>query len=126
MLRHLLYEAASVLMTRSRKWSRFRAWGIAVAKRRGMRRATVAVARKLAVILHRMSVTGSKFEFGCPPAAARPSGESVTAAQDRPDAGTGLSPPRPLWAERYALRTPRAVSLDDRALGPDHGAATVG
>ena len=43
--------------------------GIAVAKRRGMKRATVAVARKLAVILHRMWVTGTKFEFGCPPAA---------------------------------------------------------
>ena len=54
MMRHLLYEAALVLMTRTRKWSRLRAWGIAVAKRRGMKRATVAVARKLAVILHRM------------------------------------------------------------------------
>jgi transposase len=52
MLRHLLYEAASVLMTRTRKWSRLRAWGISVAKRRGMKRATVAVARKLAVIMH--------------------------------------------------------------------------
>ena len=70
MMRHLLYEAASVLMTRTRKWSQLRAWGIAVAKRRGMKRATVAVARKLAVILHRMWLTGAKFEFGCPPAAA--------------------------------------------------------
>ena len=41
-----------------------RAWGIAVAKRRGMKRATVAVARKLGVIMHRMWVTGSEFEFG--------------------------------------------------------------
>ena len=49
MMRHLLYEAASVLMTRTRKWSRLRAWGIAIAKRRGMKRATVAMARKLAV-----------------------------------------------------------------------------
>jgi len=45
MLRHLLYEAASVLMTRTRKWSRPRAWGVSVAKRRGIKRATVAVAR---------------------------------------------------------------------------------
>ena len=59
MLRHLLYEAASALMTRTRKWSRLRAWGVAVAKRRGMKRATVAVARKLAVIMHRIWVTGS-------------------------------------------------------------------
>jgi len=70
MMRHLLYEAASVLMTRTRKWSRLRAWGIAVAKRRGMKRATVAVARKLAVIMHRMWVTGTNFEFGCQPAAS--------------------------------------------------------
>ena len=40
MMRHLLYEAASVLMTRTRKWSRLRAWGVSVAKRRGMKRAT--------------------------------------------------------------------------------------
>ena len=70
MMRHLLYEAASVLMTRTRKWSRLRAWGVAVAKRRGMKRATVAVARKLAVIMHRIWVTGGEFEFGSPAAAA--------------------------------------------------------
>ena len=70
MLRHLLYEAASALMTRTRKWSRLRAWGVSVAKRRGMKRATVAVARKLAVIMHRIWVTGGEFEFGSPAAAA--------------------------------------------------------
>jgi transposase len=70
MRRPLLYEAATVLMTRTRKWSRLRAWGIAVAKRRGMKRATVAVARKLAVIMHRMWITGGEFEFGKPPAAS--------------------------------------------------------
>jgi transposase len=63
MLRHLLYEAASVLLTRTRKWSRLRAWGVSVAKRRGMKRATVAVARKLAVIMHRIWVTGGEFEM---------------------------------------------------------------
>ena len=50
MLRHLLYEAASALMTRTRKWSPLRASGVSVAKRRGLKRATVAVARKLAVL----------------------------------------------------------------------------
>jgi transposase len=70
MLRHLLYEAASALMTRTRKWSRLRAWGVAVAKRRGIKRATVAVARKLAVIMHRIWITGGEFEFGNPAAAA--------------------------------------------------------
>jgi hypothetical protein len=63
MLRHLLYEAASELMTRTRKWSRVRAWGVAVAKHRGMKRATVAAARKLAVIMHRIWVTGDEFDF---------------------------------------------------------------
>ena len=71
MLRHLLYEAASALMTRTRKWSRLRAWGVAVAKRRGMKRATVAVARKLSVIMHRIWVTGDEFDFGGPAVAAK-------------------------------------------------------
>jgi transposase len=71
MMRYLLYEAASALMTRTRKWSRLRAWGISVAKRRGMKRATVAVARKLAVIMHRIWVTGDVFEFEKPATAAR-------------------------------------------------------
>ena len=65
MPRHLLYEAAS---TRTRKWSRLRAWSIAVTKPRGMKRAAVAVARKLAVIMHRIWVTAGEFEFGSPPA----------------------------------------------------------
>jgi len=41
-----------------------RAWGIAIARRRGAKRARVAVARKLAVIMHRMWVSGSVFEIG--------------------------------------------------------------
>ena len=60
MRRHLLYEAASVLMSRTRKWSLLRASGVSVAKRRGVKRATVAVARKLAVIMHRIWVTGDQ------------------------------------------------------------------
>src|ERR1700746_4168490 len=50
--RTALYEAAHTLLVRSRKWSSRRAWGMQIAKRRGMARARVAVARKLAVILH--------------------------------------------------------------------------
>jgi transposase len=64
MLRYLLYEAASALMTRTRRWSRLRAWGVAVAKRRGIKRATVAVARKLAVIMHRIWVSGEDCKGG--------------------------------------------------------------
>src|SRR3954467_11265583 len=62
--RTALYEAAHSLLIRTSKWSTLRAWGMAVAKRRGMARARVAVARKLAVILHRMWADGSEFRWG--------------------------------------------------------------
>ena len=62
--RTALYEAAHSLLIRSSKWSALRAWGMAIAKRRGMARARVAVARKLAVILHRMWADGSEFRWG--------------------------------------------------------------
>lgn len=66
--RTALYEAAHTLLVRSRKWSALRAWGMKVAKTRGMARARVAVARKLAVILHRMWSDGAEFRFGKEPA----------------------------------------------------------
>ena len=58
------YEAAHSLLIRTTKWSALRAWGMNIAKRRGMARARVAVARKLAVILHRMWADGSEFRWG--------------------------------------------------------------
>jgi transposase len=62
MLRSLLYEAAQVLLTRaSGSW--LKAWGLQLAKRRGMKRAIVATARRLAVILHAMWTEGSDFRF---------------------------------------------------------------
>ncbi len=51
MLRTYLFEAANVLL-RVPKWSALKAWGIRLAKRNGLLKAKVAVARKLAVILH--------------------------------------------------------------------------
>ena len=65
--RTALYEAAHTLLVRSRKWSTLRAWGMKVAKARGMARARVAVARKLAVILHRMWSDETEFRFGKEP-----------------------------------------------------------
>ena len=62
--RTALYEAAHSLLVRSKKWSSLRAWGMNIAKRRGMARARVAVARKLAVILHRMWSDPTEFRFG--------------------------------------------------------------
>ena len=54
-------RAAHALMTRSDAWSTLKAWGLRLAKVRGHRRAVIAVARKLAVILHRMWVDGTDF-----------------------------------------------------------------
>lgn len=68
--RTALYEAAHTLLVRSQKWSSLRAWGMKIARHRGMARARVAVARKLAVILHRMWSEGTTFRFGTPPAGA--------------------------------------------------------
>jgi transposase len=61
MLRTMLYEAAQSLLTHAGKWSWLKARGMRVADRRGMRRAIVAVARRLAVVLHRMWVDGTEF-----------------------------------------------------------------
>jgi transposase len=54
MLRSSLYEAALVVLTGPGRWNPLKAWGIAVARRRGMQKAIVAVARKLSIVLHRM------------------------------------------------------------------------
>jgi transposase len=62
--RTALYEAAHSLLVRSRRRSALRAWGMQVAKRRGMARARIAVARKLAVVLHRVWADGTEFRWG--------------------------------------------------------------
>lgn len=67
-LRGLLYEAATVLLTRSRSECDLRKWGLQLRERLGFKRAAVAVARKLAVIMHTMLVTGEAFQEA--PAAA--------------------------------------------------------
>lgn len=63
MLRTLLYEAAQVLLTRVTKWSWLKAWAMNVAKRRGARKAIVALARRLAAVLHRMWSDGTTFRW---------------------------------------------------------------
>jgi len=72
MLRSYLYEAANVLLTRVAKWSTLKAWGIRLAKRSGLRKAKVAVARKLAVILHRMWIDGTEFNWSSKEATNQP------------------------------------------------------
>jgi transposase len=57
----LLYEAAAVILTRSSTDSTLRTWGLKLRERTGFKRAAVAVARKLAVIMHTMLKTGELF-----------------------------------------------------------------
>ncbi len=63
-VRSTLYTAANAMLTRSSKWSSLKAWGMKLAKTRGHRRAVIAVARKLAVILHRMWIDDTQFRWG--------------------------------------------------------------
>ena len=63
MMRTLLYEAAQVMLTRVQKWSWLKAWAMAIAKRRGQQRAIVALARRLAVVMHRMWSDGTEFRW---------------------------------------------------------------
>ncbi len=63
MVRTALYEAASVMLTRTVRMSSLKSWAMGVAKRRGAKKARVALARKLAVVLHRMWVDGTSFRW---------------------------------------------------------------
>jgi transposase len=51
------------LLTRVSKWSTLKAWGTRLAKRVGINKARVAVARKLAVIMHRIWLDGTSFHW---------------------------------------------------------------
>ena len=70
MVRTTLYEAAQILLVRSTKWSWLKAWAMQIARRRGMKRAIVALARRLAVIMHRIWVDGTEFRWTREAAAA--------------------------------------------------------
>ena len=66
-LRSLLNEAALVLLTKSQKWSKLKAWGLKLIRKKGVKKATLAVGRKLAVIMHRMLIDQKEFVYGEPP-----------------------------------------------------------
>lgn len=63
MMRTLLYEAAQVMLTHVKKWSWLKAWAMNVAKRRGLRKATIALARRLAVVMHRIWLDNTEFRW---------------------------------------------------------------
>jgi transposase len=65
-VRAALYEAAHVILTRPVKGSTLKRWAMRLARRVGMKKAKVALARKLAVILHRMWIDGTRFVFAAP------------------------------------------------------------
>ena len=80
-VRTALYEAANAMMTRSQKHCAVKAWGLRLAAKRGHKRALVAVARKLAVIMHRMWLDGSEFRFS---ASDQPAGKERNPAPAAP------------------------------------------
>ena len=60
-VRAVLYEAAHVMLVRTTRWTPLKAWAMRVAARRGAKRAKIALARKLAIIMHRMWIDGTEF-----------------------------------------------------------------
>jgi transposase len=62
MMRVMLYEAAQAML-HSKRWSWLKAWGMKIARHRGMKKAIVALARRLAVIMHRIWVDGTEFQW---------------------------------------------------------------
>src|SRR5262249_5898022 len=70
MMRVMLYEAAQILPMRATKWSWLKAWAMQIARRCGLKKAIVALARRLAVIMHRIWVDGTEFRWSRQEAAA--------------------------------------------------------
>jgi transposase len=62
-VRTALFEAANVMLTRAVRFSTLKAWALRVGGRHGMKKAKVALARKLAVVMHRMWVNGTTFRW---------------------------------------------------------------
>src|SRR5579872_800302 len=68
-LRSLLVEAGVVILTRSKKWSKLKAWGVKIMRKKGLKKAALAVGRKLSVIMHRKMSEKKEFIYGEPKAA---------------------------------------------------------
>ncbi len=63
-VRTALYQAAHIILSKTTPYSSLKVWAMQVAKRRGMKRAKIACARKLATILHRMWIEETDFRWG--------------------------------------------------------------
>src|SRR3954464_2814351 len=64
MVRTALYEAANAVLSRPTRFSTLKRWAMDVARRRGLKRAKVALARKMGTVLHRMWIDGTEFRWG--------------------------------------------------------------
>ena len=60
-MRTLLYEAANVMLTRYNSQLKLKEWAFAIARRSSMRKARIALARRLAIIMHAMLRDGTEF-----------------------------------------------------------------
>ena len=63
-VRTALYQAAHIILSKETLYSSLKRWAMQVAKRRGLQRAKIACARKLAIILHRMRIEETDFRWG--------------------------------------------------------------
>ena len=119
-----LLALAGVLLTRVPKWSALKAWGMRLAKRNGLRKATVVVARKLAVILHRIwidepSSTGRRRRLPRNEL-TRSKGSRSTAGEDVP-AGTMAVVRSPDFLRALNQETALATLIHQRRLTPSCG-----
>src|SRR5262249_14138961 len=96
-------EAAKVLLSRSARPSALKTWGETLGKRVGAKKATMAVARKLSVILHRMWTTDTTFQWSA-------------------EAGSSAAPTEAIQTYRRRIlrrnAVPAGTGLDDRAILP--------
>ncbi len=127
MVRTALYEAASVMLSRTVRMSPLKSWAIAVARRRGSRKARVALARKLGVVLHRMWVDGTSFRWTSEAApwhkeeSLRRSGQPARPARG-PTAGTvkTVKPQCPQSLPRRRRSKDRLAASSDRMMWQLH------
>lgn len=62
-MRMLLFECANIILTRSKKWSKLKAWALKIQRKNGIKKAEGALARKLSVVMVSMWQSGKEFEF---------------------------------------------------------------
>ncbi|MCJ2129784.1 IS110 family transposase [Methylobacterium sp. E-045] len=97
--RAALFEAAHVMLHRVKKWSGLKAWATKTAQRQGNKRAAVELARKMAVVMHRMWVDGTTFRFSAVELRPPPPRRHLTVCRDRGWVSSA-SKGRPHWDGR--------------------------